>query len=125
MANPTIDIQKLEELSKKLTERVSRIAERGLEEIDKGATGVAKAAQQEIECALGLVEKSTGALKGFLNGQAKDETERLVTAAAETARASASRWLGVAADAVARARDLTDVALGGQGNGNGDATPQA
>jgi hypothetical protein len=116
MERPSIDT--INDLTKKVTERVARFTERGLEEIDKGASGVAKAAQAEIACALGLVEKSTEAVKGFLNGEGREEAERLVTAAAQTARESAARWLGVAADAVARARDLTDVALGGN-----DATP--
>ena len=121
MANQTIDSEAIQDFTKKLTERVARIAERGLEEIDKGAQSVAKAAQAEIACARGLVEKSTDAVKGFLNGDAREETERLVVAAAETARTSAVRWLNVAADAVARARDFTDVALSG---GNGSEAPR-
>ena len=127
MAKQTIDPEAIQDFTKKLTERVSQIAERGLEELDKGAQSVAKAAQAEIACARGLVEKSTDAVKGFLNGQAREETEKLVVAAAESARTSAARWLGVAADAVARARDLTDVALGGNGNQapRNDQAPQA
>ena len=118
MADPIIDPKDLEDLAKKLAERATRLAERGLEELDKGVTSVAKAAQEEVACAFGLVEKSTDALKGLLNGQAREETERLVSAATETARKSASRWLNVAADAVARARELTDGALNGK---NGDS----
>src|SRR5258705_4911048 len=87
MANKAID--SLDEVSRKVTERIERITSEGLTVAQERADALVKATEAQYKAGLELAEKSARTLKSFAEGELPEKARSLVDQAIETARHSA------------------------------------
>lgn len=109
MANKTIET--VDEVSRKLTARIERVANEGLTAAQERAEALVKAYEAQCGAGLELFKKSTDTLKGLTEGELPEKARRLVDQAVETARQSADTWIEFAQGSLGSVRRVLNAAV--------------